>query len=187
MSEQTCQSCEHWHKRPADPMHLGAPPAGECRASPLFAPFANQNGAGAIFLGYPTVPANLPVCSHFQERADVKRLLEELDSGHKVTLHALANTAEEDGEQELAEGYRWLARHDKWPARGVDALWRWSCESWPESDNGNRHVLPDDVCRLLPGWLAGSDNQPAWKQKASLALSEAAAAAGKYLAQKTKR
>lgn len=45
-------------------------------------------------------------------------LLEELVNARWEIMKALADAAEEDGEQEMALGWRWMAENKKWPASG---------------------------------------------------------------------
>lgn len=82
-----------------------------------------------------------------------RALLKALDDGPRLTLLALADRAEELGDQELAAGYRWLARHDKrpryaglfsaWPAR-----WMWDYSHDPaDYRRKGGYVLPDYTCR----------------------------------------
>ena len=92
-------------------------------------------------------------------------LLHDLDEGIFVTLRAIADTYEEEGNEKMAEAYRWMADNRRaplrmWQGHGPDAALRWkwsilepgeanSClgmEGWPS------YWIPR---RIIPhGWMS---------------------------------
>ena len=68
---------------------------------------------------------------------DEDRLNALVDEGPWHMLLGLADEAESQGLQERANGYRWLAREEKWPERTRPGCWRW----WAM---GNRSSSPSD-------------------------------------------
>lgn len=62
MDGPACGTCKHWHKNPADPMQLGAPPQGQCRGGPPV-PIGIPTPQGLqIAVMYPTIPREFPAC-----------------------------------------------------------------------------------------------------------------------------
>ncbi len=63
MEGTTCGTCRHWHKKPADPMQLGAPAQGDCRgAPPTPIGIATPHGLQVMVL-YSTMPPEYPACA----------------------------------------------------------------------------------------------------------------------------
>lgn len=65
MEPTTCGTCQHWYKRPADPLDLGTAPSGECREGP---PQLQLVGKGAMYVAYPPTPEQFPACSRHKQR-----------------------------------------------------------------------------------------------------------------------
>lgn len=66
----------------------------------------------------------------------LERLKYECENGHRDLLLALADEAEERGENKLARGYRWLCHNRKWPQEIVFSAkrttWAWSVTNAPD-------------------------------------------------------
>lgn len=78
MEDRTCGTCRHWHRLPKDPMNLGAPESGQCRAVPPSAQlFVDQAGQPlAIVANYPGMPGDFPACGLHQGRLELNGRLE---------------------------------------------------------------------------------------------------------------
>lgn len=62
MSEPVCGTCAHWKKRPTDPMNLGAPATGECRAVPPSVTLLPTPQGLAQASAYPQLPETFLAC-----------------------------------------------------------------------------------------------------------------------------
>lgn len=110
------------------------------------------------------------------------RLLRELEDCRRFAMNQLADEAEEHGEQQEADGWRWLAEHGRWPERSARGKRRWRLLGYREDmpEYGNRsslesHRIPDGASSLL---RPSSDDSP------SRLMCRAAVAVGGWLAQK---
>ena len=77
-----------------------------------------------------------------------KRLDYELDRGPWTTMLLKADLAEERGETALAAGWRWLAAHERWPARHGMGGWFWLIESMTSESfllSRDPHSLPSQL------------------------------------------
>lgn len=66
----SCGTCKHWNKLPADPLNLGATPTGECREQLHLVAFPVQSARGMGIQQMPmyaVVPENYPACSRHQK------------------------------------------------------------------------------------------------------------------------
>lgn len=71
--EKRCGACKHWHKLPGDPMNLGAPKTGLCRAVPPVPIAAGQTRtAQGIMVAYefifPSLREDALSCGMYEER-----------------------------------------------------------------------------------------------------------------------
>lgn len=104
----------------------------------------------------------------------------ELEQGPTRTLLALADWEEEQGRPEVAAGYAWLAKYQRWPQRSLPSKWTWAFQTFPLHTPVillPPHCLPEEMCQKLPGWGDSWFGMPS----APAALQEAAKAAGVWL------
>ena len=66
MPEPTCSPCRLWHRLPTDPMNLGAPPLGQCRARPHAVAMTTPQGGAVGPAFYLATPAEFPACVDYR-------------------------------------------------------------------------------------------------------------------------
>lgn len=94
---------------------------------------------------------NTPVGAKESSVTASEILLIAAETCQRDMLLALADEAEEGGDLVLALGYRWLARHGKWPIerRGADGVcWYWACSA--QEGFSDSHELPQSVWARYP-------------------------------------
>lgn len=115
---------------------------------------------------------------------DRERMLKELETIRWDYLQKIADTYEDEGDEIMVLGYRWLAIHKRWPKnhwkRGY--TWFYSSVTEEESGRGFDHFLPREVCELLPRW--GKPNFHRWTKTEITCLEAAAKALGTWLRKK---
>lgn len=61
-----CGNCKHWHRKPADPADLGAPPQGDCRGEPPQLVVLPARGGVVVQAMYPITRPDFPACGRFE-------------------------------------------------------------------------------------------------------------------------
>lgn len=114
---------------------------------------------------------------------DEEAMLAELDGHRWRVMLALADWCEENGQPEMAAGWRWLAEHEKWPRRPRKDWPRWDDWSDATAENAERYteVLPGPVRTAL---AAGMEHRSSRPQTEAALLRLTARAVGLWLAGK---
>lgn len=85
-------------------------------------------------------------------RTPYERLLEQLDEDRNDVLGMLADAALDEGKEEEAKAWYWLARNRRWPFKDRQVIWFWAHSALePCPDVAMGHILP------RPLWLVMSD------------------------------
>lgn len=110
---------------------------------------------------------------------DRERMLRDLDTCLWDTMRALADEAEESGDDRLARGWRWLAENGRFPEKN-DGGWFWASSVMGVGDH--IPVRPDAIPYHAHQYLQGR-----WSHSLSSALLAAAHAVGEWLAAEGRR
>jgi hypothetical protein len=88
-----------------------------------------------------------------ETRSNYQRLLEGVDSRWD-TMRVVADAAEEDGQNDVATGLRWLAEHKKWSLTQIidgETYHTWSREE-KDGEHGEHYLPPGVLGRIHKYW-----------------------------------
>jgi hypothetical protein len=84
-----------------------------------------------------------------------EKLLSDLEDCRRYSLLMLGEGALDDGDDDTARAWAWLAEHRRWPSQGKDGLYRWR----PQAAGGEPDRREDAMPRAVLGAMGVSKHE----------------------------